>query len=547
MWRIFRSNRSRPSRPSPSLAGSTTSRRWASNAPSAALAVAAASRSLGCSASIAGSPAAPPPRRARRRSARRCRAAGAARSRSGTGRPAGPSMPTSALARAVEDRAACPRAGPRPRRAGRPAARTRGRCSVNMPLAEQVDPVERVPGVLAQLGLGEPRGLQLADDQVAVDRLVGAQVASWPRSAPAIGRRPPAGRGARPRSRRATRCRGRARRSRWRGRGSARRTRRGTRRRRRRSRTWPKCSGRGVDGAQRRRYHRPDASADVGRAGRPRGNARPPGAALAATISTTSPRSPSTRRSGSGRSWGRRTRPACGAGWRRALANAEAGTERPFATIDLASGRAIGSSRYMSIVPEHQRLEIGWTWVATSAPADRRQPRGQAAPADPRVRDAWRQPRRVQDALAERALAHGARGHRRDVRGRLPQPLDHARRLDPGLRVLQRHRPRMAGGQGAARRRPGALSGRHSRSRPRFGRDILAARHRRHRFRGGRMKGFIVGTIATAITFAIVSYLLAADRLRRQPPDAHRASRSSSASSTGSSRQWSRPCRCRSR
>src|SRR6185436_19716346 len=48
-----------------------------------------------------------------------------------------------------------------------------------------------------------------------------------------------------------------------------------------------------------------------------------------------------------------------------ALANAEAGTERPFATIDLASGRAVGSSRYMSIVPEHKRLEIGWTWLAT--------------------------------------------------------------------------------------------------------------------------------------------------------------------------------------
>ena len=49
-----------------------------------------------------------------------------------------------------------------------------------------------------------------------------------------------------------------------------------------------------------------------------------------------------------------------------ALANAETGTERPFATIDLASGRAIGSSRFMSIVPEHRRLEIGWTWVGTA-------------------------------------------------------------------------------------------------------------------------------------------------------------------------------------
>ena len=49
-----------------------------------------------------------------------------------------------------------------------------------------------------------------------------------------------------------------------------------------------------------------------------------------------------------------------------ALANAEAGTERPFATIDLATGRAIGSSRYLSIVPEHRRLEIGWTWVGSA-------------------------------------------------------------------------------------------------------------------------------------------------------------------------------------
>ena len=46
-----------------------------------------------------------------------------------------------------------------------------------------------------------------------------------------------------------------------------------------------------------------------------------------------------------------------------ALANARAGVEVPFTTIDLASGRAIGSSRFLSIVPEHRRLEIGWTWV----------------------------------------------------------------------------------------------------------------------------------------------------------------------------------------
>ena len=47
-----------------------------------------------------------------------------------------------------------------------------------------------------------------------------------------------------------------------------------------------------------------------------------------------------------------------------AVANAEAGSERPFATVDAATGRPIGSTRFMSIVPEHRRLEIGWTWVA---------------------------------------------------------------------------------------------------------------------------------------------------------------------------------------
>jgi RimJ/RimL family protein N-acetyltransferase len=42
----------------------------------------------------------------------------------------------------------------------------------------------------------------------------------------------------------------------------------------------------------------------------------------------------------------------------------DAGTEFPFATVDVATGRPIGSTRYMNIVLEHRRLEIGWTWVA---------------------------------------------------------------------------------------------------------------------------------------------------------------------------------------
>jgi RimJ/RimL family protein N-acetyltransferase len=49
-----------------------------------------------------------------------------------------------------------------------------------------------------------------------------------------------------------------------------------------------------------------------------------------------------------------------------ALATAETGSEVPFATIDRATGRAIGSTRFMSIAPEHRRLEIGWTWLGTA-------------------------------------------------------------------------------------------------------------------------------------------------------------------------------------
>jgi N-acetyltransferase len=46
------------------------------------------------------------------------------------------------------------------------------------------------------------------------------------------------------------------------------------------------------------------------------------------------------------------------------IRNREAGIELPFVTLEAATGRPIGSSRYLNIVLEHRRLEIGWTWVA---------------------------------------------------------------------------------------------------------------------------------------------------------------------------------------
>jgi N-acetyltransferase len=49
------------------------------------------------------------------------------------------------------------------------------------------------------------------------------------------------------------------------------------------------------------------------------------------------------------------------------LADAEAGREGVFATIDRASGKPIGSTRYLNLREEHRGLEIGWTWLSPSA------------------------------------------------------------------------------------------------------------------------------------------------------------------------------------
>jgi N-acetyltransferase len=38
-----------------------------------------------------------------------------------------------------------------------------------------------------------------------------------------------------------------------------------------------------------------------------------------------------------------------------------------FAILDLASGSAIGSTRFLELRPEHLRVEIGWTWLARPA------------------------------------------------------------------------------------------------------------------------------------------------------------------------------------
>jgi N-acetyltransferase len=50
-----------------------------------------------------------------------------------------------------------------------------------------------------------------------------------------------------------------------------------------------------------------------------------------------------------------------------AIEAADAGRELPFATVDAATNRPIGSTRFLNFVPEHRRVEIGWTWLAPGA------------------------------------------------------------------------------------------------------------------------------------------------------------------------------------
>jgi len=46
-----------------------------------------------------------------------------------------------------------------------------------------------------------------------------------------------------------------------------------------------------------------------------------------------------------------------------ALCEQVEGRSLPFATMDKASGRVAGCTRFGNIEPQHRKVEIGWTWV----------------------------------------------------------------------------------------------------------------------------------------------------------------------------------------
>ena len=59
-----------------------------------------------------------------------------------------------------------------------------------------------------------------------------------------------------------------------------------------------------------------------------------------------------------------RTREEMAAYIETALNEQERGVSLPFALVDRAAGRAIGSTRYGNIDRTNHRVEIGWTWIA---------------------------------------------------------------------------------------------------------------------------------------------------------------------------------------
>ena len=50
-----------------------------------------------------------------------------------------------------------------------------------------------------------------------------------------------------------------------------------------------------------------------------------------------------------------------------ALARVATGLDLAFATVLRETGRAVGSTRFLALRPEHRSLEIGWTWLTPSA------------------------------------------------------------------------------------------------------------------------------------------------------------------------------------
>jgi RimJ/RimL family protein N-acetyltransferase len=61
------------------------------------------------------------------------------------------------------------------------------------------------------------------------------------------------------------------------------------------------------------------------------------------------------------------TREDFGVWWEHAREEQRSRVAAPFATLDRATEKALGSTRYGTLRPEHRSVEIGWTWLNPAA------------------------------------------------------------------------------------------------------------------------------------------------------------------------------------
>ena len=194
VWRSFRVNSGSPSAAGPWVAGTTSSASQRAKPSSAAMASSAARRSSGSSSATSGSPEAaasacatasrareptPPMRFAATSAWSRATASGRMAARHLTG-----------LVQQARDALEPPEHRRQPRRQRREVA---GQQRVQ-PAAHLVDPRQRAPGLLDELGLAESERVQLAAHEVQVDPLVrrqGGAVDRGDHALPAVDERDP--------------------------------------------------------------------------------------------------------------------------------------------------------------------------------------------------------------------------------------------------------------------------------------------------------------------------------------------------------------------
>ena len=84
-----------------------------------------------------------------------------------------------------------------------------------------------------------------------------------------------------------------------------------------------------------------------------------------------------------------------------ALEEQKRGVSLPFAIVEKATGRAIGSTRYGNIDRTHHRVEIGWTWGSAQLAAHGHEYGSEVPSAEACIRNAGLHARGAKDGFAE--------------------------------------------------------------------------------------------------------------------------------------------------